>query len=43
MGALYALQDVVQPAGPDFATLTLIVIFGVWWLVRRASPLNEKD
>ncbi len=38
VGALYTLQA----PGPDFATVTLLLIVGVWWLVRR-DPLTRSD
>lgn len=38
IGALYALQ----PPGADFATVTLVIILGVWWIIR-AAPLTVSD
>lgn len=38
LGALYILQS----PGPDFATVTVVLIIGVWWIVRAAS-MNRQD
>ncbi len=38
IGALYALQ----PPGADFATVTLVITVGVWWMIR-AEPFTPGD